>query len=113
MSDETLHYELFASLIGHAFNIQFVDGSIDLTLEEVTPLPGPQRISPDTSKPVPLNAPNVRQKPFTILFRGPANVRLPQHTYRMTEPSLSEPLDIFIVPVKGEPKGFVYQAVFT
>jgi hypothetical protein len=111
MSDDPYRHELFAPLVGKPFRIEFVDGVIDLTLEEVTPLPPPRRISSAGDK-VPADDVTARGNPFTLLFRGPGNLRLPQHIYRMTEPSFPQPLDIFIVPVSVDAAGHVYQAVF-
>ncbi len=112
MSDDPYRYEVFAPLVGSTFRIEFTDGSIDLRLEEVTALPPPRRKS-TAGEPVPAEDVAARQSPFTVLFRGPVNLRLPQRTYRMTEPSFPEPLDIFIVPVSVDQEGHVYQAVFS
>jgi hypothetical protein len=112
MSDDPYRYEAFAPLVGSTFRIEFTDGSIDLRLDEVTALPPPRRKS-SAGDPVPATDVATRQQPFTVLFRGPVKPRLPQHTYRMTEPSFPEPLDIFIVPVSVDGDGHVYQAVFS
>ena len=112
MSDDPYRYESFAPLVGNTFRIEFTDGFIDLRLEEVTALPPPRRKSSE-GDPVPATDVAARQQPFTVLFRGPVKPRLRQYTYRMTEPSFAEPLDIFIVPVSGDQEGHVYQAVFS
>ena len=52
-----------------------------------------------------------RQEQFSIFFRGPGNIYLPQRTYRMEHDALGE-LDLFIVPVGRDPEGFRYEAVF-
>lgn len=52
-----------------------------------------------------------RQEQFSVFFRGPADVYLPQMTYRMEHDALG-PLDLFIVPVGRGPEGFQYEAVF-
>ncbi len=112
MSEDPFRYELFAPLVGKEFRIEFSDGSVELTVEEVTELPPPRRKS-TSGEPVRAENMPVRQSPFTVLFRGPRNVKLPQRVYRMTEPSFAEPLDIFIVPISLETDGYHYQAVFS
>lgn len=52
-----------------------------------------------------------RQEQFSIFFRGPVDVYLPQMTYRMEHDALGA-LDLFIVPIGREPDGFRYEAVF-
>jgi hypothetical protein len=52
-----------------------------------------------------------RQEQFSVFFRGPANIYLPQMTYHMTHDAMGE-LDLFIVPVGRQPDGFHYEAVF-
>ena len=52
-----------------------------------------------------------RQEQFSIFFRGPANIYLPQRTYHMKHDAMGE-LDLFIVPIGRESDGFRYEAVF-
>ena len=52
-----------------------------------------------------------RQEQFSVFFSGPADVYLPQMTYRMEHDALGQ-LDLFIVPVGRTPAGFKYEAVF-
>ena len=47
-----------------------------------------------------------------MLFTGPLDRSLPQRIYRMTQETLPEPLDIFIVPVARQQDGYVYEAIF-
>src|SRR5689334_5539325 len=98
MSDDPFRHELFTPLIGSTFRIQFTDGVIDLRLEEVTPLPAPRYVTASGEVPVPESV-QARRNPFTVSFRGPSNVQLPQRVYRMTQDAFAEPLDIFIVPI--------------
>ena len=51
-------------------------------------------------------------RPFSVLFRGPAEPLLTQRIYRLEHPALG-PLDLFLVPVGREPDGLRYEAVFT
>ncbi len=111
MSDDPFRHDLFTPLIGSTFRIEFTDGSIDLQLEEVTPIPPPRYLTSEGVLPVPEHvAP--RRDPFTVSFRGPRDVKLPQRVYRMTQESFAEPLDIFIVPIGVDAEGYRYQAVF-
>lgn len=48
---------------------------------------------------------------FSILFRGPSDIFVPQQTYRLAHETMGE-LDVFLVPVGRESDGFRYQAVF-
>ena len=52
-----------------------------------------------------------RQEQFSIFFRGPADIYLPQMTYRMQHDAMGE-LYLFIVPIGRQPDGFRYEAVF-
>jgi hypothetical protein len=52
-----------------------------------------------------------RQEQFSIFFLGPGEIYLPQMTYRMEHDALGE-IDLFIVPIGRDPKGFRYEAVF-
>jgi hypothetical protein len=111
MPDDPFRYDLFAPLIGSSFRIDFPDGTIDLRLDEVTALPPPRYVTPKGEEPVPAEI-AARRNPFTVSFRGPRNVRLPQNTYRLMHGAFAEPLDIFIVPVGVDAEGYNYQAVF-
>jgi uncharacterized protein DUF6916 len=48
---------------------------------------------------------------FSTFFHGPANFFLPQQTYEMTHPQMGE-LQIFLVPVGENERGYRYEAVF-
>ncbi|HTZ19131.1 MAG TPA: hypothetical protein VMB78_11915 [Dissulfurispiraceae bacterium] len=52
-----------------------------------------------------------RQRIYTLLFRGPLEIQLPQRIYRMEHPRLGE-FELFIVPVAREHDGMRYEAVF-
>ena len=48
---------------------------------------------------------------FTLLFKGPRDVALPQAIYRFTgESGIAD--DIFIVPIAADAAGRLYEAVF-
>lgn len=53
-----------------------------------------------------------RPQPFTLAFAGPADLRLPQHTFRLSHATLGE-LEIFLVPSgPGADGRHRYEAVF-
>jgi hypothetical protein len=50
-------------------------------------------------------------RPFSIVFRGPKNPRLPQRIYRFEHDRLGA-FDLFIVPIGIDEHGLRYEAVF-
>lgn len=52
-----------------------------------------------------------RQEQFSIFFRGPLNIFLPQATYHFQHEGMGE-VDLFLVPIGKEEDGFRYEAVF-
>ncbi len=48
---------------------------------------------------------------FSLLFRGPVDSFLPQRIYAMEHEVLGQ-MDLFLVPVGQEARGFVYEAIF-
>jgi hypothetical protein len=50
--------------------------------------------------------------PFSLVFRGPAEVVLPQHIYRIQHAQLGS-FDLFLVPIGPDREGMRYEAVFT
>ena len=48
---------------------------------------------------------------FSAVFNGPADVFLPQGTYRVTHPEMGE-LYVFLVPLAPEAGVFRYEAVY-
>ncbi|HZT57421.1 MAG TPA: hypothetical protein VFA21_02230 [Pyrinomonadaceae bacterium] len=48
---------------------------------------------------------------FSLVFRGPSDIFVPQQTYRLAHDRMGE-MDIFLVPVARESDGFRYEAVF-
>jgi hypothetical protein len=49
---------------------------------------------------------------FALHFRGPLQPALPQRIYPLTHSSLGT-LEIFLVPIKRDADGMIYEAVFT
>lgn len=50
--------------------------------------------------------------PFSLVFRGPDQVVLPQRIYRMSHPEIGT-FDLFVVPISQDADGVRYEAVFT
>lgn len=53
-----------------------------------------------------------RRRPFSIVFRGPGDVLLPQRIYRMEHPGIGS-FELFLVPIGPDEKGLRYEAIFT
>ncbi len=51
-------------------------------------------------------------RPFSIVFRGPGDVLLPQRIYRMEHEEIGV-FDLFLVPIGPDEEGLRYEAVFT
>ncbi|MDX6496831.1 MAG: hypothetical protein QOG23_91 [Blastocatellia bacterium] len=48
---------------------------------------------------------------FSVFFDGPGSVHLPQRLYALQHEQMGE-VEIFLVPISGNEKGFRYEAVF-
>lgn len=55
--------------------------------------------------------PSPRYEAFSITFRGPGEVLLPQRLYSFEHDALGQ-FDLFIVPVGQDEQGIYYEAVF-
>jgi hypothetical protein len=53
-----------------------------------------------------------KREQFSLHFRGPASPALVQRTYRLEHAQLGA-LDIFLVPIRRDAAGMIYEAVFT
>lgn len=53
-----------------------------------------------------------QRRPFSLLFRAPAEPALDQGAYALTHPELGAQV-IFLVPVNADGEGRYYEAVFT
>jgi len=49
---------------------------------------------------------------FSLHFHGPATPALVQRTYRLEHPQFGA-LEIFLVPIRKDADGMIYEAVFT
>lgn len=50
-------------------------------------------------------------RPFSLVFRGPTDLRLPQSTYRVEHAGIGA-FDLFRVPIQPDEEGPLYEAVF-
>jgi hypothetical protein len=87
----------FSPHVNSKFYVQFTDGTLELVLAEVTPYP---------ARPTDQSG----MERFSIFFDGPG-VCLPQNLYHLKHDQMGE-LDIFLVPVEGDQRGYRYEAVF-
>lgn len=53
-----------------------------------------------------------KREQFSLHFRGPATPALVQQTYHLEHAQLGA-LDIFLVPIRRDATGMMYEAVFT
>lgn len=100
MLDKLTHAD-FEPLLQQSFtvHVSLPDGQtrqIELMLDEVAVLGGA----------------GMGRVPFSLLFRGPLGLFLPQQIYSIDHPALGA-LDIFLVPMQPNAAGSWFQAIFT
>lgn len=75
------------------------------------------RVHPDDSSALDLELVSATElgessgRPFSIVFRGPKDVLLPQRIYRMEHEQIGA-FDIFLVPIGPDAEGLLYEAIF-
>lgn len=52
------------------------------------------------------------QEQFSLMFKGPAEVYLPQSIYPLEHEEMGT-IELFLVPIGREPDGFIYEAAFS
>ena len=87
----------FSDYTGHPFPVSVGGARILLTLTQATEVKG--------------GIPGGR-KPFSLIFRGPAQPLLPQAIYDFEHP-IHGVIPIFIVPLGTDADGVTYEAVFS
>lgn len=101
---DQLTIETFEPLVGSSFWVHTVNATgrhkIELRLESA-------------AKVMESEAAQLVRHPFSLFFLGPGSIYLEQKIYSLTHDSLSEPLDLFLVPVAQDQRGYTYEAVFT
>jgi len=56
-------------------------------------------------------APDAGRDPFTVTFRGPAPMRLPQGIYRLSNAQMGE-MEIFLVQIAADQDSSTFEVVF-
>ena len=99
---ETFTADTFSGQVGSVFRITPGAGdSMDLELISVTELGGSAEGGPRGSR-----------RPFSIVFRGPDDVLLPQRIYRLGHNHIGS-FELFLVPIGPDDRGLRYEAIFT
>ena len=88
--------EQFATCLNQDFQIAFPDGALVLQLCEARPL---------------IAQPGTVREPFSLVFRGPAELLLPQGIYKMSNTQLGE-MEIFLVQIAADQTSSAFEAVF-
>lgn len=94
--------EDFRKHLGTKFRVMLeTEGApeVELELDEVAPFPTLPHSRSDVER-------------FSLYFRGPGNLYLPQRTYTLAHEQMGEQ-EIFLVPVSRDEGGFRYEAVFS
>jgi hypothetical protein len=92
-------HETFAGREGETFAVRFADGSIELTLRQVT-------VSPDHW------GRTDRREPFSLELEGSGEHMLPQGIWPLDHEELGR-LELFVVPLGPEDGAMRYEVVFT
>jgi hypothetical protein len=92
----TARCEQFAPCLNQDFQIVFTDGTLAVKLSDARPRTPPEGTTRD---------------PFTLTFRGPPQLRLPQAIYRLTNAQLGE-MEIFLVQIAADANSSTFEAVF-
>lgn len=95
---ESVDHDTFAPLTGQVFSTTTASGRLEIQLGEVKKL-GHRRA-------------DAARDPFSLIFRGPQGLRLPQGTYVLACESLGE-IELFITQVADGPQGSEFEAIFT
>lgn len=89
--------EQFDACLNQDFEIVFSDGTLALKLSEARPLGTAHN--------------EATREPFSLTFRGPALLRLPQGIYPMKNAQLGE-MEIFLVQIAADANSSSFEAVF-
>lgn len=98
--------ESFRPAVGSRFRVAAPGAPIDLELIELTPSPPRDEVEARRRA-----AAGIRAEPFTLLFRGPREPLLAQGIQRLEHERLGT-LEIFLVPIRPDEGGPLYEAVF-
>lgn len=93
---EDITKAMFAENVNSSFNLRRESGpAVTLVLVELQE-----------------GAPHPKFEQFSLLFRGPREVSLPQRTYTVDHAKLGTLL-LFIVPIRQDANGIYYESVFS
>jgi hypothetical protein len=99
---ESFTVETFSGHVGETFQIHpDISNPLDVELISASSL-GEESESAGSN----------RRQPFSIVFRGPGDVLLPQRIYRIEHEEIGV-FDLFLVPIGPDEKGLRYEAIFT
>lgn len=100
---ERLSEEDFRKHLGTKFRVRLdeIEGApgVELELDEVVPYPTLSHSLGDAVR-------------FSTYFRGPGDIFLPQRIYKLEHEQMGE-IELFLVPVGQDQRGFRYEAVFS
>src|SRR4051812_11363033 len=96
-----LTYDDFDGRVGEQFEVETTDAPLVLELVEVTGSDVAGGAGRDGEQ----------RNQFSLVFRGPADVVLPQGTVALTHTTLGE-LVLFLVPLGPDKTGMRYEAAF-
>lgn len=97
---EKQNEEFFRKYLNTKFDLRVdEERTIELELDEVQSFPDITHSRGDMER-------------FSLYFRGPADVLVHQQICRLEHPEIGT-LEIFLVPVEQDAKGFRYEAVFS
>src|SRR5205809_7564900 len=88
----------FAKHVGTTFQLKLDQGDLALQLTEVKAY-------------LPRENEQHGMERFSIFFDGPGSMRLPQGIFSLRHEAMGE-IEIFLVPISGDEKGYRYEAVF-
>jgi len=98
---DKLTHEDFVPLLGTHFELK-LEGSDSISLDLVQLKELTEHVRPPGTG---------DRVPFSVVFRGPLEVQLPQRMYDVAHSDLGT-LSVFFVPIGETPEGYLYEAVF-
>lgn len=103
---EKLTRDNFAPLVGETFRMRLNEAeSVDVVLHDVQSFGA--RAADGWGR-----EHNARTEPFSIVFRIPRELALPQMMFELSHAALGELPGLFLVPVAMDENGRYYEAVF-
>ena len=100
---KSLDITSFTGRVGEDFRIT-LDGATRMEVRLITVTPAPDGWATP--------APIAGRRPFSVVFRAPPGMPLPQRIYRLEHDELGT-LDMFLVPIGPDADGMCYEAVFS